>query len=345
LAQPLVTVVVATRDRPDLFRGAINSILGQTETAFALVVVEDGSDATHRAGYEQVLADLRARLGDRLTVRSLAPRRQGHGRSYATNVGACLATTPYLAFLDDDDAWIDPAHLARVRRMIDAAAPDMIMANQRAWFRGEPVDRDIWLSGLEAQLRSRGRDPDEQGAFAVAAEDLADAGGFCHLNCLVVSRALFDAVGGMDEGLRWEDDRDLLLRLSDQAERMLHHPAVVSRHNIPDPDARANMTTAVSMLDKRLYQLRLLDKAALFARHPAIRAHGRLHKGYVLKQVAEELAAARRWRDARWFAGQALGAAPTWKWTAYALYCAVRAAFSGPARPPSGAAAGGSDAR
>jgi hypothetical protein len=259
-------------------------------------------------------------------------------------VGAALATTPYLAVLDDDDLWVDPGHLARVRRIIDAAAPDMLMANQRAWFRDQELAEDHWLSGLEAQLRGHGRKPDDLGAFRVTADDLVRAGGFCHLNALVVDRVLFDAVGGMDEGLRWEDDRDLLLRLYDRAQHMLHHPAVVARHNVPDPDRRANMTTVVSMLQKRLYQLRLLDKAALFARQPAIRAHGRQHKAYVLKQVTEELAAAGRWQDARWFAAQALGAGPTWKWLAYSLHCAVRAAFSGTATTGSRAGTVRSDA-
>jgi glycosyltransferase involved in cell wall biosynthesis len=312
-----------------LFKDAVESLLQQSDQSFGLVVIEDGSATTHRAAYDACLADLASKLGDRLTVRSLNPRRRGHGRSFATNTGAALAQTRYLAFLDDDDTWSDAEHLARVRRIIDAHEPDIVMSNQRAWLRGRSLDREAWLSGLEPQLRAKGRHPDALGAFDVSVDDLMAVRGFCHMNTLVVRRALFDTVGGMDETIRWEHDRDLVLRLCDRSERIIHHPAVVARHNVPDPDKVSNLTTAMSMIEKRLDQLIVLNKAALFAQHPAIRAHGRQHKGYVLKQITEELAASGRWRDARWFAAQALGAAPTAKWMAFALYCLLRGSLSG----------------
>ena len=325
MSEPFVTVVIATRDRPKLFRVAADSVLNQTEQAFALIVVNDGSASFHAAEYEAHFEHLGELLGDRLKVCRLEARPRGHGQSYAFNAGVALARTPFVTFLDDDDEWIDAEYLARVRAITAADDADMVMSNQRAWFQGEPISGGIWLSGLEAQLRSQGRSADANGAYEATADDLAGTSGFCHLNVLVVRRALFQQIGGMDEGIRWECDRDLLLRLYDHAGRMLHHPAIVSRHNVPDPAATSNMTTALSMIEKRLFQLRVLDKAALFARHPSIRAHGRLHKGYVLKRMAEELAAARRWRDARWLATQALGASPTIKWAGFTLYCLLRA--------------------
>jgi hypothetical protein len=118
----------------------------------------------------------------------------------------------------------------------------------------------------------------------------------------------------MDEAIRWECDRDLFLRLVDRAGTMLHHPAFVARHNIPDPSGTANMTTAMPMLEKRLHQLRVVDKAALFARHPAIRAHGRQHRGYVLKKMADELAATGDAQGAAAQARLALGAGPSLGW-------------------------------
>jgi hypothetical protein len=78
-------------------------------------------------------------------------------------------------------------------------------------------------------------------------------------------------------------------------------------------------------LDRLLHQLRVLDKASLFARHPAIRAHGRRHKAHALKRIAEELHAASRWGAAAYYAREALGAGPTLKWCAFALYCNVMA--------------------
>ena len=169
-----------------------------------------------------------------------------------------------------------------------------MFSNQVAFFGDRQKEGPIWLEGLAARLGSAGRRPDGDRLYSVSVEDLVGAGGFCHLNTMIVRRALYDAVGGMDEGIRWECDHDLFLRLIDKAAVMLLSPAVVSRHNIPDPAKAASMTTSLSEVQRRLFQLRVFEKASLFAVHPAIRAHGRQYQGYTLKRIAEALAAGRR---------------------------------------------------
>ena len=144
---------------------------------------------------------------------------------------------------------------------------------------------------------------------------------------MIVRRALFDAIGGMDEDIRWEEDHDFFLRLIDRAEIMLLSPAIVSQHNIPDPTKRSNLTPLQDEIRRRLDQLRIFEKASLFAAHPAIRAHGRQHQGYTLKRIAEALAAANDYRAAAFYARQALGAAPTLKWAAYTALRLMTAKF------------------
>jgi hypothetical protein len=80
------------------------------------------------------------------------------------------------------------------------------------------------------------------------------------------------------------------------------------------------MTTSLSEVERRLWQLRALDKAALFLRSPALRRHGRRYKGHVLKRIATALAAQGNTAAAAWVARQALGALPTAKWAAYASW-------------------------
>jgi hypothetical protein len=84
------------------------------------------------------------------------------------------------------------------------------------------------------------------------------------------------------------------------------------------------MTTSITMLEERLLQLRVLDKAALLPRHIEIRRHARHHKGYALKKIVEELVAAGRDGDALWYAIQALAALPTCRWAAYSLWLGLR---------------------
>lgn len=320
----MFTVIIPTRNRPALFRQALGSILAQSCHGVEIIVINDGSADEHRSGYATALEGAATRVREI----TLIPRPNGHGQSYAINTGAAEATQPYLCFLDDDDYWIDPGHLARVRDLIEAmpAPPDLVMTNQAAYLMGEPRPGPIWIEDLPGILAGSGKAPDSSGAYAVVVDDLLRSQGFCHLNTLIVRRAFFMEIGGMDETIRWECDRDLYLRLIDRARVMRYIPLTVARHNIPDPAATTNMTTALSALERHLFQIRVLDRAALFARHPGIRAHGRRHKAYAMKKIAEALAAAERNQDAAWYARQALGADPGVKWAGYTAWLSLSGA-------------------
>jgi glycosyltransferase involved in cell wall biosynthesis len=325
---PNFSVILATRDRPALFAEALHSVLAQADADFEVVVVNDGSAPAHRAAYEATLAAAAAALPGRVQAHWLVHRPRGHGQSYALNYGVAQASGDYVCFLDDDDSWTDPGHLARAARAIGAGA-DLYMANQAA-FRGTVQEAGpVWIEGLAPLLAARGLAPAADGSFEVGVEALMALTGFCHLNALTVRRAFYEEIGGMDEGVRWECDRDLFLRLIDRAQRMLHHPAVVARHNIPDPAKGASMTTSLAAYDRWLFQLRVLDKASLFARHGLIRAHARQHKAYALKRIAEALRAQGDWVAAANYARQALGAGPTLKWAAFTAYCTARALLAG----------------
>ena len=332
---PMISIVLATRDRPQLFAEALDSVLQQTLTNIEVIVVNDGSSAASVAAYQPVWDAAATRLGANFSVHSLVHRPKGHGQSYSLNFGTAQAQAAYVCFLDDDDKWTDTGHLARVAQAIANAAQsgqalDLFMANQDAWINDGQRVGTLWLGTLAAELTAKNRQPDAQGAYTVTVQDLMATTGFCHVNCLAVRRALFEQVGGMDEGIRWECDRDLFLKLIEASQHMLHHPAVVAYHRVPDPSKAANMTTAMGMIDKRLLQTLVLDRAVARSRDPAIRQHARLHKGFALKKIATEYANQGDWTGARYYAAQALGATPGWKWALYTLQCILRSALAGP---------------
>lgn len=334
---PRFSVVIATRDRPVLFEEALASVLAQHGPEVEIIVVNDGSREDCVQQYQPIWDRVRAERGKAFQVHSLVHRPRGHGQSYSLNFGVSRARGDFVTFLDDDDYWTDHGHLARAAAAIargeaQGRPVDMYMANQAAWISPERPLGTLWLGSLEAQLRGQGRQPDAEGCYEVDVPALMDCDGFCHVNCLVVRRSLFEQVGGMDESIRWECDRDLYLKLIEAAGRRLHHPAVVSYHRVPDPAKALNMTTALPMVDKRLLQSIVLDRALLRSRHPDIRRHARVHKGYALKRIAQELAAAGRWKEAGWYAGQALGLTPGLRWAGFVLMCRLRGLLQGDSR-------------
>src|SRR5215469_12529810 len=97
---PFFSVVMATRNRPVLFRRALESVLAQSCRDIEIIVVNDGSANEHQPAYQSIIG---AAASIRVQSLALLPRPQGHGGSFARNVGAAAASAPYLCFLDDDD--------------------------------------------------------------------------------------------------------------------------------------------------------------------------------------------------------------------------------------------------
>ena len=111
-ANPKVSVVITTYNRAALLPRAIRSVLAQTYEDYELIIVDDCStDDTPEV--VQRFADSRIRA-----VRHSDNR----GQSAAVNTGIRLARGEYIAFLDDDDEWVD-RKLSRQVRTLDASDP------------------------------------------------------------------------------------------------------------------------------------------------------------------------------------------------------------------------------
>ncbi len=107
---PTVSVVIPTRNREQLLRRAIQSVLGQSYTDLELIVVDDGStDGT---------AALLAGVSDSRLV--VVRREQGGGVSNARNLGIERARGTFIAFQDDDDIWLPTKLESQVRALQDA---------------------------------------------------------------------------------------------------------------------------------------------------------------------------------------------------------------------------------
>ena len=111
MSDPVVSVVIPTRNRVGLLRGAVASVLQQSERNFELIVVDDAStDETHV--YLAALAESDARVR---VVRHAAPK----GGPEARNTGIANASASWVAFLDDDDEWL-PTKLGRQLELLAA---------------------------------------------------------------------------------------------------------------------------------------------------------------------------------------------------------------------------------
>lgn len=322
---PFFSVIMPTRNRPALFREALDSVLKQTFANLEVLVVNDGSNEEYLHDYHTMEQEYDSRV--RWYYQPQRPN--GHGQSYSMNSGAYMARGNYICFLDDDDTWFDNEHLQRVHEVLSSVRfnADVVYCNQVAFdSQGKEFSRGLWIADLEKKLRPDMRIADS--AYLVSTDFMLTSAGFAHLNCTIIRKALYLEINGMDENIRYECDRDIYLRTIDAAEHILYSPSYVARHNVPDPGKKDNMSTLVSDLEKRLYQINVFEKAVLLAKRECIRAHSTLALSDIYKHMTTSLLNMGHVKAASQHASQALALRYSLKWHAYCLYLAARGFFA-----------------
>ncbi|MBV8915443.1 MAG: glycosyltransferase [Acetobacteraceae bacterium] len=317
------SVVVTTRNRPVLLRRAIASILRQTYDSYEIVVVDDGSEPEFTPDYDAIAAE----MAGKGQVHHLPPSGSGSGPSRARNHALSQCRGEFVAFLDDDDEWTDPDYLGLAAGALDAnPACDLHLMNQQAVAPdGSPVKGPIWIEDLPAKLP-----PGESGTEwrVVTAPDLLRSNGFCHLNtCIIASTLLRTDLGGFDESIRYEEDRDLYLRAIEAARLIVYNPRVVSRHYVPDPRSRASASNQLSADERTAYRLKVLDKTMACTRQKAIFEHCRRLKGYALKGLATREASQRNFDASYRYAREGLATAFSYKWLGFVGWVWLRSRF------------------
>lgn len=318
------SVIIGTRNRPVLVRRALNSVLEQQHPSMEFVLVNDGSDPAHAAAYAAIREEFASR-GQFIDLRR-TPR--GHGQSYAYNRGAEVASGQYFCFLDDDDFWTDPGHLARAHSALTrpGRAAETYFANQKAFIGDAPVERALWLESLESLIHGKLR-PDPEGIYEVGIEDLMRCEGFGHVNVSIVHRDLYARIGGFDENIRYENDRDFYHRNVDNSRGILYCPRIVSRHTVPDPTRSDTLSTSISPFERLVTRAQVWNKARTACRSPAIRRVARLGKGSTLRQIALELEKRGDPEEAFHYGLEGLAARFSLPWSAYCAWLGVKSLF------------------
>jgi len=182
-----VSVVIPTRDRPDLLALTLRSALRQDDVSTEVLVVDDGVRPDTRTVTTQLGAE-RVRL-----LRNAGPP----GVSGARNTGIAAARGRWIAFLDDDDLWA-PGKLSSQLTTADEVSAGWAYAGHvivdetlRVLDGAPPPSPEAVVSGLR-----------HHNAVPAGASNV------------VVRRDLLATVGGFDPQLRTSEDWDLWLRLA-----------------------------------------------------------------------------------------------------------------------------------
>jgi glycosyltransferase involved in cell wall biosynthesis len=181
---PLFSVIIPTRNRPDFLGQALASVLAQECADFEVLLVNDGEGVTLNQ------SDPRIRILDN----------HQRGAVPARNLGVEQAQGKHIAFLDDDDVWLNRSHLSISAAQLSAGA-DFCFADGIMKFAGEAAPRIF--------------------------SKTADRRSLQHDNTILISavcyaRTLHDRLGLFDEALPFYWDWDWYLRVANAGFTLRH---------------------------------------------------------------------------------------------------------------------------
>lgn len=206
------SVIIPTRNRPTFMAEAVASVLAQNYSEFELLVVNDG---------DEEIAEFKDKR-----VRVL--NNESRGAVQARNLAISQATGDCIAFLDDDDFFIDADHLTRANAVLSGFA-EFYFANGIMHF----PDGSTKLFSRKANKQSLMID-----------------------NTILIStvcyhRSLHKQLGLFDEDLPYYWDWDWYLRVVKADFRIEHtnHPAAAIRVHPQNMSGNSNLVDRQANLD------------------------------------------------------------------------------------------------
>jgi len=210
-ADPLVSIIIRTMERPYYLREALQAVRNQTYGNLEVIVVDDGTTKSH-----EVLKEFKG-----LNIRYASADRR-LGRCRAGNVGLEMAKGDYANFLDEDDLLFADhvetligelesnrgyglAYSEGFQVETEEIATSPFQYKEWTWeiVHVQPFDREL--------LRERNYIP---------------------INCALFSRSLFHRCGGFDEKLSLLEDWDLWTRFASSTD-FLFVPKTTCLYRIP----------------------------------------------------------------------------------------------------------------
>jgi len=188
----MVSAIITTHNRSTLLRRAIESVLSQTYTEIECIVVDDKStDDTKEvcASYPSVQY-------------IYIPPEESKGGNYARNKGIYVSKGEYVAFLDDDDAWM-PTKIEEQMNVAQSSKCNLIYCGWRV----EDIAKNGEITYIDELPHTNGRGDFSKRIFERIPATTSE---------LLINRELIMQVGCFDENLKFWQEYELLIRLAQE---------------------------------------------------------------------------------------------------------------------------------
>ena len=207
ISTPSISVVIPTRNRPQMVVEAVRSALRQTLAPLEVIVVIDGPETGAGLPTKQALE---ACEDSRVRVLALE---ESAGGGTARNLGVAAARGDWIAFLDDDDQWLPEklatqmAFAATLPAHIDGVLSCPVIARS-------PSGDEVW-----PRVPYRAGQP--MAEYLFCRRGLRYGSALLQTSTLLAPRALLLRIP-FTAGLRKHQDWDWLLRVSAEPRTAVH---------------------------------------------------------------------------------------------------------------------------
>jgi O-antigen biosynthesis protein len=222
--RPGVSIIIPTRDKVELLRACVDSVLNATSYSdFELIIVDNGSTEGDTLAYL-------SQIGTHPRVRLLSYDRP-YNYSEINNFAAGHASAPYLCLLNNDTEVIAPDWLTEmmryaVRREVGAVGAKLLYDD------GSVQHAGVIIGTCEAAGHPhRFERSDELGYFAQ--QHITHVVSAVTAACLVVEKSKYEAVGGLDAASLAVayNDVDLCMKLEQAGWHNIYVPHAVLLHH------------------------------------------------------------------------------------------------------------------
>lgn len=271
--EPSVTIIIPSKDHPDVLRTCIDSIISKTDYSnYDIVVVDNGSCEENRKKVEKMISDLSspafspasADLSAHVSSQKINYLYAKYDFNYAKmcNIGAGQALGDYLLLLNDDMEILQSNWL---KKMVGRAVLSHVGAvGAKLWY---PNSNNIQHAGVynlaltpEHMLMGMTDDQDYYFGKNILVQDVIAV----TAACLLLKKSLFDAVGGFCEELSVSyNDVDLCFSIYEKGFYNIICNDVVLYHH-------ESLSRGADVADIKKWERQMQERKLLYARHSAL---------------------------------------------------------------------------
>ena len=180
-----ISCIIATHNRDEFLKEAIDSALNQTNPPIEIIIVNDIPNTQT----EEIVNKIAEK--SKIPIEYLEHKMKGKG-SISKNLGAYKCKGDYIAFLDDDDVW-EKEYLQEMSKII-------IEKNSKITY------------ACTSKIKNNKKSPHKKLKENLKMKDFILSNPGCQVSNLVVETNLFVGLGGFDDYVIPSNDKDFLIR-------------------------------------------------------------------------------------------------------------------------------------